>query len=234
MEIANLSHSRKVLGKYEEPIMDALSTHFNRLGFTVATHVRINIPWSTSISDIDMIMMDQDRNIIVVEINSKKDNLKRAQKQLEELFSYGIVDFAYVATDYMPRKFELAATHGVGLLVVDTNSQLVDIVVKAKQRPPKFGSRSFSGMYNICLTRLQNINYQTNRFYMALDLQRAWDKGERKITRDLLQDIFFCKHDCEGDCPIWKVFPKRDYRAASKPLRPDDAQQRSMDAFHDD
>ena len=100
MERSILKSSKRI-GKYEATIIEKLEPFFQNQGFQVVPHARLNISWGNIISDIDLLLIKENK-VGIVEVKSSHDNLKRAKKQISNIKDY--VDFAYIATDFKPRK----------------------------------------------------------------------------------------------------------------------------------
>lgn len=93
--------SSKRVGKYESVIIKKLEPFFQNQGFQVVPHARFNISWGNILSDIDLLLIKENK-VGIIEVKSSHDNLKRAKKQILKIKDY--VDFAYIATDFKPRK----------------------------------------------------------------------------------------------------------------------------------
>lgn len=94
--------SKKRSGKYENIIIFELIDYFKKKGYAVIPHARFNIAWGSILSDIDILLIKNDI-LILIEVKSSRDNLLRAKKQISVIQDY--VDFAYIATDYYPKKW---------------------------------------------------------------------------------------------------------------------------------
>src|SRR5690606_23160515 len=85
-----------IRGTFEEPLVLAIGQYFSAKGYTVRSHAHLNIAWGTSISDIDVLAFN-DKEVIAVEVKSKKDVFTKAFTQLNRLAPY--VDRVFIATD---------------------------------------------------------------------------------------------------------------------------------------
>ncbi len=100
--INNIKKSTKRIGKYEEVIISQLESYFIKQGYLTVPHARFDIAWGSIISDIDLLLVKDDK-LILIEVKSSRDNLSRAKNQLREIEDF--VDEFYLATDYFPRKW---------------------------------------------------------------------------------------------------------------------------------
>lgn len=100
--IDNIKKSTKRIGKYEEVIISQLESYFIKHGYLAIPHARFDIAWGSIISDIDLLLVKDDK-LILIEVKSSRDNLSRAKDQLKEIEDF--VDEFYLATDYFPRKW---------------------------------------------------------------------------------------------------------------------------------
>ncbi len=101
IKAGNILKSSKREGRHESVIIKKLAIFFENLGYQTIPHARFNIAWGNILSDVDLLVLKNDE-IVAVEVKSSKDNLKRARKQIENIKDY--VDYAYVATNYIPKK----------------------------------------------------------------------------------------------------------------------------------
>jgi hypothetical protein len=196
--ILYLEKSVKNLGKYEYKIMQKLEKYFLKLDYEVASHVRLNLAWSNIYSDIDMILIKNDE-VSIIEIKSNKDRLSNAFKQLEKVKEY--VDYVYVATETVPKKWQLNAQH-IGLLIVDVNG------VREEQKPisMKFipSSKTLDSFQKKCLKRtLRTKNIEIinqNKDHIVKEIE---EKIDPFAMRNYLKQISICGYDCDNNCPIW-------------------------------
>ena len=111
----NIYKSTKRIGKYEEKIIQTLTNHFQLKGYEVVPHSSLNIAWGSILSDVDLLLI-KDCRLTCVEVKSSRDNLGRAEQQIDRLMDY--VDYAYVATDKHVKNWEMAK---VGLIHIQEN-----------------------------------------------------------------------------------------------------------------
>lgn len=83
MERSILKSSKRI-GKYEAPIIKKLEPFFQNQGFQVVPHARFNISWGNIISDIDLLLIKENK-VGIVEVKSSHDNLKRAKNKFQTL-----------------------------------------------------------------------------------------------------------------------------------------------------
>lgn len=195
IEQVNILKSSKKIGRHEEKIINQLESFFNDQGFHVASHARFNISWGNILSDIDLLVF-KDNLLGVVEVKSSKDNLGRAQSQINKIKDY--VDFVYVATDYLPKRFSIKNT---GLIYVNGS---VNIIKRAKLLKDKPNLYSMYSIPKKCLCRISEVkgmgtskNQQKEEIARKLILQASYR------TREELKEIVTCGLHCNTNCPIW-------------------------------
>jgi Holliday junction resolvase len=106
-----------IRGAYEKPLIYSLQDHFRTRGFFTHRHAQLNIAWSNIISDIDLLAFNK-KEVIAIEVKSKKDIFTRAFKQLEKIAPF--VDKAYVATDDEVKANTFRKTNSnFGILYID-------------------------------------------------------------------------------------------------------------------
>lgn len=188
----NVLKSSKREGRHESVIIKKLVVFFENLGYQAVPHARFNIAWGNILSDVDLLLLKNDE-MVAVEVKSSKDNLKRARKQIENIKDY--VDYAYVATDYIPRKFSL---RNAGLIYVNGNTV---ILKKPKPLSDNPGLYSLDSLPKKCLCRwakTQNQRYsQKSKLELASQIMNT-DKLKPKV-----KEIVACGLNCDHGCPIW-------------------------------
>ena len=191
----NVLLSSKREGIHEAKIIKRLIPFFKNKGFQVVPHARFNIAWGNILSDIDLLLIKDDM-IGVVEVKSSKDNLKRAKKQIDNIKDYA--DFVYIATDYIPRKFQFPK---VGLIYV---GEYVAILKETKSFTNPTRLQSIDSIPKKCLCRISDvkqIKYQKNmsKFKLA---EQILHNAQNEIKKEL-QQIVTCGLRCDTQCPIW-------------------------------
>lgn len=188
-----IKKSTKSIGEYEEPIISRLCSHFESLGFKAFPHVRLNIAWGPSLSDVDTLLI-QDNIVVAIEVKSSHDKLSRAQHQLESLSDY--VDYSYVATDKLPRVWNSRKT---GLLFVSQDE--VSIVKRATQLMDKPKLDSFTALPKKCLLRFSGEKRQEKlvKHEIAHKIHHLY---RNESIRDCLKEIAFCQNCTDTACPI--------------------------------
>jgi len=162
------------------------------LGYQAVPHARFNIAWGNILSDVDLLVLKNDE-IIAVEVKSSKDNLKRARKQIENIKDY--VDYAYVATNYIPRKFSL---RNAGLIYVNGNVVILKSPKLLSDNPRLY---SLDSLPKKCLCRWAKTQNQSYSKKSKLDLaSQIMNTGELKSK---LKEIVTCGLGCDCGCPIW-------------------------------
>jgi hypothetical protein len=192
----NILKSSKVEGKFEAPIIKKIVTYFEDLGYDALPHARFNVSWGNILSDIDVLIV-KDNIVGLIEVKSSHDNLKRARKQIDNIKDY--VDFVYVATDYIPRKFPFRK---IGWLYVDKN-------VSEMKKPCFFTSQpkylSVDWIPKKCLNRIcshKELTCSSNATKQVL-VDNIVEKSNSNLKEEL-KEIVTCGLNCETHCPIWE------------------------------
>ena len=191
--ITEIKKSTKSIGAYEEPIISRLCNHFESLGFRAFPHVRLNVAWGSSLSDIDTLLI-QDNIVVAIEVKSSHDKLAKAQRQLESLSDY--VDYSYVATDKLPRNWKSRKT---GLLFVSQDG--VNIVRRATQLTNKPKLDSFTSLPKKCLLRfsVEERHERLLKHDIARKIRQRYQNGPIK---ECLKEIALCQNCSDTTCPI--------------------------------
>lgn len=202
IQSVNLLKSSKKEGRHETIIINKLIPYFENLGYEAVPHARFNIAWGNIISDVDLLLIKKDK-LILVEVKSSKDDIRRAKKQISNVEDY--VDYIYIATDYYPRKFPFDKA---GLLVVNGK---IEVLKEPEQltRLPKIVS--VEGLHKKCLKRMcemkgRNYADRHTKNYLAHELV----KTHNTKFRQELQEVLTCGQQCDTSCPIWK-FEKSEF-----------------------
>lgn len=130
--INNIKKSTKRIGKYEEVIISQLESYFIKQGYLTVPHARFDIAWGSIISDIDLLLVKDDK-LILIEVKSSRDNLSRAKNQLREIEDF--VDEFYLATDYFPRKWPNKKE--AGRIIVQNGEVMIVKEAKSIDNMPK-------------------------------------------------------------------------------------------------
>jgi Holliday junction resolvase len=193
IKAVNILKSSKHEGRHESVIIKKLVVFFENLGYHAVPHARFNIAWGNILSDVDLLLLKNDE-IVAVEVKSSKDNLKRARKQIENIKDY--VDYVYVATNYIPRKFSL---RNAGLIYVNGS---VVILKSSKLLGDSPRLYSLDSLPKKCLCRwakTQNHIYsQKSKLDLASQIIKDSDEIKSKV-----KEIVTCGLDCDYGCPIW-------------------------------
>jgi len=188
----NILKSSKHEGRHESVIIKKLVVFFENLGYRAIPHARFNIAWGNILSDVDLLLLKNDE-IILVEVKSSKDNLKRARRQIENVKDY--VDYAYVATDYIPRKFSL---RNAGLIYVNGNIVILKSPKLLSDNPRLFSLYSLPKKCLCRWTKIRNQSYsQKSKSELANQILNS-DALKPKV-----KEIVTCGLNCDHGCPIW-------------------------------
>lgn len=193
IKAVNVLKSSKREGRHESVIIKKLVVFFENLGYHAVPHARFNIAWGNILSDVDLLLLRNDE-IVAVEVKSSRDNLKRARKQIENIKDY--VDYAYVATDYIPRKFSL---RNAGLIYVNGNVVILKSSKLLSDNPRLY---SLDSLPKKCLCRWAKTRNQKCSQKSKLDLASQIINDSDKL-KSKVKEIVTCGLDCDHGCPIW-------------------------------
>jgi hypothetical protein len=193
----NILKSTKKFGRYERPLIKILTRFFRRGGYQVIPHARFNLAWGAIISDIDLLLI-KDNKLTAIEVKSHKDSVKKAKRQLEAI--YGYVDFTYLAVERLPKQFEL---DHAGLILIKGNK--AEII-----RQPKFIASAptvddIAGIQKKCLLRFldaENTRHAQRTRKLAL-ASLVHDSTYFTNLKTCVQEILTCGQHCQTQCPIW-------------------------------
>ena len=187
--------SRKKIGKYESAIIGKLESFFQDKGFQVTSHARLNIAWGSIISDIDLLLIKEDK-IGIVEVKSSHDNLKRAKKQISNILDY--IDFAYIATDFQPKKLPISLA---GWIFVENKVTVMKFPQIICGEP---SHHSVSSLPKKCLERYldhKNISSKGMSKYKITNTILSASDG---IFKDEVKSMATCGQECDTSCPVWE------------------------------
>jgi hypothetical protein len=192
----NLLKSSKKEGRHETVIINKLIPYFEKLGYDAVPHARFNIAWGNIISDVDLLLIKNDQ-LILVEVKSSKDDIRRAKKQIANVEDY--VDYIYIATDYYPRKFPFEKA---GLLVVNGKIEVLkepELLI----RQPKLVS--VEGLQKKCLKRMCEVNGKkyANKYAKNFLARELIDELNPEFRYEI-KEVLTCGQQCDNACPIWK------------------------------
>lgn len=215
---AAVPRSAKREGAREARIIGRLVPFFEAAGYDAVPHARFNIAWGSILSDIDLLLIGRAARgpggrgarqvLAAVEVKSSRDDLRRAPAQVGRLLDYA--DYAYVATDYVPRKF---GVRGAGLIVV--RGGRVDVVRSA----PLWGGRGERRGYGAaeaaaaalpkkCLLRMAEARgaQGAGRHAKARLAQIVAGGRGADALGDELARVATCGGGgaCDAACPVWE------------------------------
>jgi len=195
MMAKNINKSTKRLGRHETRIIRSLAQYFQMYGREVIPHARLNIAWGSILSDVDLLLLENDM-LTFVEVKSSRDKLSKAMRQIDRVKDY--VDYAYVATDRLLNYWNMSR---VGLISVRVD----DVVVVKK--PTRFRNRpqfaSIVALQKKCLSRFLGNGYACRTYINQYDLARyVYTIRKDECTRECLKEIVTCGNTCDTICPI--------------------------------
>ncbi len=197
----DILRSSKREGIHEAKIIKKLIPFFENNGYQVIPHARFNIAWGNILSDLDLLLI-KDNLLGVVEVKSSRDNLSRAHKQIDNIKDY--VDFIYIATDYVPRKFSF---ENAGLIIVNEYVQVIKTANNFLEQPRLL---SVDSIPKKCLCRMsttKKIKYLKNSSKSKL-AEQILINSQMELKKEL-QQIVTCGLNCEIQCPIWNFKNKQ-------------------------
>lgn len=160
----------------------------------MAQHVRLNVAWSSIVSDVD-VLATNGLDLIAVEVKSSRDNLARASKQLHALDSY--VDYVYLA---METAKETVIDKEIGILLVQGDH------VVCPRLPTRLTGRpdiaSMARLQRICLSRIATESHWFGSKLSLAEAARGALDGEE--LRRCVGEVVTCMRQCETSCPIRK------------------------------
>ena len=218
---ASVPRSAKREGRHEARIIGRLVPFFEAAGNDAVPHARFNIAWGSILSDVDLLLVGRApagagtaggggvaarQAVAAVEVKSSRDDLRRAPAQVRRLLEYA--DYAYVATDYMPRRFDV---RGAGLIVV--RGGRVHVVRSAPRagggrRRRGWGAPAAAALPKKCLLRMAEARGAAAGAGRATKAELA-----RRVTAGRaaaavggeLAIVATCGGGalCEAACPVW-------------------------------
>ena len=216
---ASVPRSAKREGRHEARIIGRLVPFFEAAGYDAVPHARFNIAWGSILSDVDLLLVGRApagaaagggrgrQAVAAVEVKSSRDDLRRAQSQVRRLLEYA--DYAYVATDYAPRRFDV---RGAGLIVVRGGS--VHVVRSAPlagggRRGRGWGAQAAAALPKKCLLRMAEARGApagAGRATKAELARRVTAGRAAAAVGGELARVATCGGGgaCEAACPVWE------------------------------
>lgn len=201
--------SKKQLGKNEKKLMAYVQDFFQKKGYYVQTHSRLNIAWSSIISDVDLIAFNDDE-VIITEIKSKKDHIYRALQQLEKV--KGFSDKLYVATDTNFESINFNKWDDeIGLLIIkDKDVTEIKSAKKIKSIPK---DNSIAKLKKKCLVRLSKL-LNIPRYLSKKDIEEKLRISfVEEDLKKIVKEIAICSENCEDSCILEPFFIKASNNA---------------------
>ncbi len=186
--------SSKKIGKYELAIIEKLETFFKNKGFQVVPHARLNISWGNILSDIDLLLI-KDNKVGIIEVKSSHDNLKRAKKQISNIKDY--VDFAYIATDFKPRKLP---TSSAGWIFVENEVTVMKFPQIIYGEPSHY---SIDSLPKKCLERYLDHKNISSKGMSKYKITNTILSTSDNTLKDEVKSMATCGQECDVNCPIW-------------------------------
>lgn len=216
--------SAKREGAREARIIRRLVPFFEAAGYDAVPHARFNIAWGSILSDIDLLLVGRAgggggggggrQALAAVEVKSSADDLRRAPAQVGRLLDYA--DYAYVATDYVPRRF---AVRGAGLIVV--RGGRVDVVRSAprtggRPRSAAAAAAAAAALPKKCLVRMAEAKGSRGAGRQAkwrLAQCAVGGRDSEGVAGEMATVATCCGGAaCDAACPVWGFEGARERR----------------------
>lgn len=191
--ISSLNSSPKKEGKYEKVIILKTLEFFIKNGFFVRKHLCLNVAWGRVLSEIDIVAI-KNNEIIVVEVKSKKDKIKKANKQINKLKSF--VDYAFISSDVMIDKNLL--DEEIGILLV---SGKVDVIREPKKLNKNITKNTLMKLRKKCLLMFFKNNKKINKINKNELIKIIFKKYSDYEIKNKVREMVFCHQICKV-CPI--------------------------------
>jgi hypothetical protein len=188
-----------IQGEFEKPLILALKQYYNNLKYRTHLHAQLNISWSNIISDVDVLAIRK-KEIIAIEVKSKRDIFANAFYQLDKIAPY--VDKCFIATDneILANKFRNMESD-YGIIYIDLIYHQIIIKKRARLCDHKYSSKELSSLRKCCLQELARewkIAPFQSKSYLALDLVRSVESTSlRKRMKELVVQ-WKCVHSHPG------------------------------------
>lgn len=189
--------SSKKPREFEEILIESVKYFFQKQGYSVSTHARLNIAWSNIISDIDIIATLADE-VVIIEVKSNRDHFYRGFEQLQKV--KGFADKIYLATNKSINSLNLEKWRDdtVGLLHIKKGK--IEVIKSAENISSLLPRNTFSQLKKKCLMRLVRLlDIPTSLPKTKIDqmLRSQFNETDLKI---IAKNIALCDEDCEKDC----------------------------------
>ena len=188
LSLSSITPSPKVEGVHEKLIIDILVSYFRSKNFWVKRHVSLNFAWGNVLSEIDLLLL-KDNKIYVVEVKSKKDKLLHAKKQLLNLMPY--VDYIYLCMekdDYINN-----IDDSIGIILY--KNEMVNIINEPKLINLDIIKTDLLKLKRNCLLKIINRKIPKNLDKEHLCNIILLEHTQNKI-KSYLRQILLCDKDC--------------------------------------
>jgi len=193
LSISSLDKSPKLNGKHETLIINQLIKFFRNKGYQVQNHVSLNIAWGSLLSEIDLILQNNNE-ITIIEVKSKKDNINSAHKQIETYKKYA--DYVFIASNDMLFKYNF--DKDIGLIYVDNG---INIMRNASRINYLIDYDDLKILKNKCLVKFLD-NSISNKKHTKKDLLELIKcKLQNFELNTKFKKVLFCNKEC-GSCEI--------------------------------
>lgn len=184
MDTSKILRSRKNYGKYEREIIEKLELFFRDKGYVVVTHARLNISWGTTLSDIDLVLL-RNNKITIIEVKSDHDNFIRAIDQIKKYSNYA--DYVYVATE----KVQTLNVENIdiGLIIVNKQISIMKPPLLIKSVPSIESIFALPKESLIEAFALNKKFWKMNKNDLVYHIYHNLDK---KILKDNVKKIAYC------------------------------------------
>jgi len=190
-----IPQSTKKNGRHENILIHKLVDYYSELDYEVYPHSSLNVSWGSVYVDLDVVLI-KDGFVSYIEVKSKKDNFKRAYKQIENVKDF--IDFAYIATDKKIIDFENPL---IGLICILENEIEIKNYPKQLLDPPKINS--ILSLKKKCLERFFS-DLTSTQLISSFELANRIYEKRNIYSKNIFKEIALCNQNCI-DCPIDSV-----------------------------
>jgi zona occludens toxin (predicted ATPase) len=189
ISLSSLNSSPKKNGKFEEVIIDRIFKHYLNKGYNIKKHASFNIAWGSVVSEIDLILID-DEKVTIFEVKSKQDKLKKAHKQIEKFRKYA--DYIYVASDTLidTNSFD----ESIGIMYVGKNVDVLRDPIKISYNITAYDLKKLK---KVCLGKMVEAFYDKKNITKNQMVLLIKEKYNQETINKLFRKVAFCDGSCK-------------------------------------
>lgn len=189
--------SHKQVGNFEEKIIKKVKKYFQNEGYLVYTHSRLNVAWSTILSDIDILAILNDE-VIITEVKSERDNLNKAFTQLQNI--KGFSDKLFIATDKNIKNINLDKWEDEDIGLLHVKNDVIKKIKIAKNIQHLPDDEAFIKLKKKCLVKLVKLlglPSSMTKKQMEIRLRENYNEYDLKL---IAKNIALCNENCDTGC----------------------------------